>query len=311
MPSDDLLSNLRPLVGNELPAGLPNTVAFIIGANPSQGARSPKLWNAAYRALGIDGAMFPLDVSKENLAAVFRLLEGDQRVVGVAVAAPYKTEFVQLLAGRLSAAARDCGSINLMSRGANGVSSNPNRHDLTKFFGSNTDGIAAIESLREVRPDYARMPVLVLGCGGTGRAVIASLLLETKPANLTVAIRSKQHRLWLDSLGLAACSATLDDVDLTGVRVLINCTTIGWGSDVDTSPMNDVQLASLHPACTVFDVVYQPDPTLLLQHARARGLTTLSGSRMNLLQAVIAFTTANRNAHQRDVAAAMQQATAV
>lgn len=310
MPSDALLSDLRSLVSNDLPARLPGTVAFIIGANPSKGARSPKLWNAAFATLGIDGEMFPLDVTTENLAAVLHVLEGDPRVVGAAVAAPYKADFAQMLAGRLSAAARHCGSINLMSREANGALGGLKGAASTHFSGSNTDGIAAVESLREVRADFARMPMMVLGCGGTGRAVIASLLNEVKPANLTVAIRSARHRAWLDSLGVAACSATLDDADLAGARVLMNCTTVGWGSDADKSPLNDAQLASLHAECTVFDVVYQPDPTLLLRRARARGLTTLSGSRMNLLQAVIAFTTANKGADPQKVAAAMQQAAA-
>lgn len=308
MPSDALLSNLRSLVSNDLPARLPGTVAFIIGANPSKGARSPKLWNAAFAALGIDGEMFALDVTTENLAAVLRVLEGDPRVVGAAVAAPYKADFAQLLAGRLSAAASHCGSINLMSREANGASGALKGAASTHFSGSNTDGIAAVESLREVRADFARTPVVVLGCGGTGRAVIASLLNEMKPANLTVAIRNARHRAWLDSLGVAACSATLDDADLAGARVLVNCTTVGWGNDADKSPLNDAQLASLHAECTVFDVVYQPDPTLLLQRAKERGLTTLSGSRMNLLQAVIAFTTANKGADPQKVAAAMKQA---
>jgi len=308
MPSDALLSDLRSLVSNDLPARLPSTAAFIIGANPSNGARSPKLWNAAFAALGIDGEMFALDVTNENLAAVLCVLEGDSRVVGVAVAAPYKADFAQLLAGRLSSTARHCGSINLMSREPDGASGTPKSAASAHFSGSNTDGIAAVESLREVSGDFLRTPLLVLGCGGTGRAVIASLLSEVKPADLTVAIRSARHRTWLDSLGVAACSTTLDDADLTRPRVLVNCTTVGWGSDADKSPLNDAQLANLHAECTVFDVVYQPDPTLLLQRAKARGLTTLSGSRMNLLQAVIAFTTANKGADPQKVAAAMQKA---
>jgi len=58
----------------------------------------------------------------------------------------------------------------------------------------------------------------------------------------------------------------------------------------------------------VFDVVYQPDPTRLLQQARQRELRTLSGTRMNLLQAVIAFSTANGCADVVPVAAAMRSA---
>ncbi|MFM8014552.1 MAG: hypothetical protein ACKPCO_00550, partial [Actinomycetota bacterium] len=90
MPSDPLLDALRQIVTNDLPSSLPSHVAFIVGSNPSKGARSPKLWNAAFKSLGVDGEMFPLDVTQQNLAALLQILEGDSRVVGAAVAAPYK-----------------------------------------------------------------------------------------------------------------------------------------------------------------------------------------------------------------------------
>jgi shikimate 5-dehydrogenase len=54
--------------------------------------------------------------------------------------------------------------------------------------------------------------------------------------------------------------------------------------------------------------VYQPDPTVLLRDARALGLATLSGTRMNLLQAVIAFTLANGEVDSAIVASAMSAA---
>ncbi len=220
MPSDALLSDLRKVVTNEIPAQLPSVVAFIVGANPSKGARSPKLWNAAFKSLGIDGEMFPLDVTQENLAALLQILEGDSRVVGAAVAAPYKADLAQLLGDRLAPAAKHCGSINLLSRNdghdarrtpasASGSATTPGvSAPVAPFFGSNTDGIAAVESLREIRPDFARSNVLVLGCGGTGRAVIASLLNEVKPGNLSVAVRSERHRAWLRAWVYARCRST-------------------------------------------------------------------------------------------------------
>lgn len=321
MPSDALLSDLRKVVTNELPARLPSVVAFIVGANPSKGARSPKLWNAAFKSLGIDGEMFPLDVTQQNLAALLQILEGDSRVVGAAVAAPYKADLAQLLGNRLAPAAKHCGSINLLSRnGGHGAGRTPASAPASAvsapgvsapaapFFGSNTDGIAAVESLREIRPNFANSNVLVLGCGGTGRAVIASLLNDVKPAHLSVAVRSEGHRAWLNSLSVRPVRADLDGVDLASFGVVVNCTTVGWGDQANASPLDDSQLARLEGQCTVFDVVYQPDPTVLLQRAKARGLATLSGTRMNLLQAVIAFTTANRGADAGTVAAAMKQA---
>ena len=213
-------------------------------------------------------------------------------------------------------AAKHCGSINLLSRnGGHGAGGTPASAPASAvpasaalFFGSNTDGIAAVESLREIRPNFAKSNVLVLGCGGTGRAVIASLLNEVKPANLSVAVRSERHRAWLNSLGVRPVPADLDGVDLASFSVVVNCTTVGWGDQANASPLDDAQLSRLGDHGTVFDVVYQPDPTVLLQRAKARGLATLSGTRMNLLQAVIAFTTANRGADAGTVAAAMKQA---
>ena len=251
MPSDALLSDLRKVVTNELPARLPSVVAFIVGANPSKGARSPKLWNAAFAALGIDGEMFPLDVTKQNLAALLQILEGVSRVVGAAVAAPYKADLARLLGDRLVPAAKHCGSINLLSRiGGDGAGGTPASAPASAvslpavpasaalFFGSNTDGIAAVESLREIRPDFAKSNVLVLGCGGTGRAVIASLLNEVKLANLSVAVRSERHRAWLNSLGVRQVPADLNGVDLASFGVVVNCTTVGWGDQANASPLD-------------------------------------------------------------------------
>ena len=309
MPSDALLNDLRRVVTNELPERLPSVIAFIVGANPSKGARSPKLWNAAFAALGVDGEMFPLDVPQENLSVLLQMLEGDARVVGAAVAAPYKADFAQLLGDRLAPAAKHCGSINLMSRPGNqNTPREPVSASSAHFIGSNTDGIAAVESLRERCPDFAASKVLVLGCGGTGRAVIASLLNEMSPSHVFVAVRSERHVKWLNGLGVQPVTANVDAVNLSQFGVVVNCTTVGWGDQADASPLTDAQIARLSADCTVFDVVYQPDPSVLLQRAKARGLSALSGTRMNLLQAVIAFTTANFGADEHIVASAMKQA---
>jgi len=58
----------------------------------------------------------------------------------------------------------------------------------------------------------------------------------------------------------------------------------------------------------VFDVVYQPDPSKLLVDAQSLGLRTLSGGRMNLLQAVVAFCMANPTAKREVVTESMRTA---
>jgi len=290
-------SRLRQLVKNSLPLALPKAFALIVGSSTSKGVRSPKLWNAAYAALSLDGAMFPVDVAADKLSALLNLLDADHRVVGVAVAAPYKTDLAVLLAGRLTATAKRCGSINLMSRDSTG-----------RLHGSNTDGVGAIESLREVHPGFVNSQVLVLGCGGTGRAVIATLVDEAKPSQVTVATRSDKHTDWLAGIGVDECTSDLQGADVSRFDVVINCTTLGWGQQSESSPLSDDQIAALHANCTVFDVVYQPDPTRLLQKAHQRGLRTLSGTRMNLLQAVTGFLTCYPVASREVTLTAMAEA---
>ena len=196
MPSDALLSDLRSLVSNDLPARLPGTVAFLIGANPSKGARSPRLWNAAFEASGIQGAMYPLDVQSENLSALLAMLQHEDSIRAVAVAAPHKTDVARWLGQRVTPVARRSGSVNLLARGVDGL-----------FEGYNTDGLGALAALREVTPTLETKRVLVLGCGGTGRAVISVLLevLADRKA-LVVANRSDSQRQWVKDVGAVPIS---------------------------------------------------------------------------------------------------------
>ena len=276
---------------------LPETGAlgFIVGLNPSKGARSPRLWNTAFRNCQIDGEMFPLDISSEDVEQVAAILEQNSRVIGVAIAAPYKTRLAELFAGQLSPAAQKSGSINLLSRASNG-----------RFTGSNTDGLAAVESLLESAPELAERETLVLGCGATGRAVIASLLDVVDPGRVSVAYRDPQHKVWLDGVGVGSLPISSVSSRLNGTSILINCTSLGWGVQSHLSPLMLEDLKLLPTESLVFDVVYQPDPTRLLIDARSLGLRTLSGGRMNLLQAVLAFCISNPTAERSAVLEAMR-----
>jgi len=278
MLRDLLLVNLERLVSNPMPEVLPSQCAFIVGSSPSRGAQSPRLWNAAFRDLQIDGEMFPLDVSSDKIPRLATLLEHDQRVIGVAIAAPYKSEFARFFAGQLSPAAQKAGSINLLCR----------RSD-SNFIGNNTDGMAAVESLLEVEPNLVESKILVLGCGATGRAVIASLIDIVGIQRISVVYRNPQHKEWLDDVGVPSCPFFSVSSVLRDNSVVINCTSVGWGRQTDESPLNVNELGLLPKASLVFDVVYQPDPSKLLVNARSLNLRTLSGSRMNRLQAVLAF----------------------
>jgi len=295
MQLDPLVSKLGNLVANNLPLVLPERTAFIVGATPSRGARSPRLWNAAFQAEGRGGEMLPLDVAQDQVVSVLKHLEADSRVIGVAIAAPYKSLGAELYHEDLTQAAARCGSINLLFRSQN-----------NRFIGSNTDGLAAFESLREVEPEVGRKQILLMGCGATGRAVAAVLGEQLGSERLVIAHRNSAHAEWISHLGATPWGFSKLSERLESVDVLINCTTIGWGDKSGESPLSEAEIGLLPTHSLVFDVIYQPDPTRLLRLVKGRELRTLSGTRMNLLQASMAFCASNPKANHRFVQASMQ-----
>jgi shikimate dehydrogenase len=240
--------------------------------------------------------MYPLDVQSQNLPTLLSTLQREDSVCAVAVAAPYKTDVARWLGERVTPVASRSGSVNLLARGVDGL-----------FDGYNTDGLGALAALREVTPLLESKSVLVLGCGGTGRAVVSALLgVLADPKALVVANRSDSQRQWVKDVGAVPISWQDLDSEVSQFDVVINCTTVGWGAQADLSPLTTNQLSRLRHGTVVFDVIYQPVHTKLLQEAELQGLRSLGGGRMNLLQAVTAFMLAHPSAHDETVAATME-----
>ena len=69
----------------------------ILGSSPSSGARSPKLWNAAFKAINFSCQMHPMDVLPENLEKLIDALRLDDRFIGGSVSAPYKEVIIKYI----------------------------------------------------------------------------------------------------------------------------------------------------------------------------------------------------------------------
>ena len=89
--------------------------AAIIGESPSKGAKSPILWNAAFKDLGIDAVMHPFDVTSDNLPGLVDSLRQDKAYIGGAVTMPYKVDLVDLL-DEIEPEAQSIGAINCIYR---------------------------------------------------------------------------------------------------------------------------------------------------------------------------------------------------
>ena len=72
-----------------------NRFVLIIGSGPSKGARSPKLWNSAYRFFKKKIKMYPADVDENNLKEFCRYLKSDKNFLGSSVTIPYKEKIIK------------------------------------------------------------------------------------------------------------------------------------------------------------------------------------------------------------------------
>lgn len=241
-------------------------------------SRSPRLHGHWFQRYGIDGTYIPLPVRPEDVEPAFRALP---RVGfrGWNVTVPHK-EAAARLVDELDPAAKRIGAVNTVLVLEDG-----------RTRGLNTDGAGFLANLRQQAPQWRAEggPVVVLGAGGSARAVATALLDAGVPAlrlvNRTVA-RAAQLAAALTGLGPIA-SAGWDDLEhaLTDAALLVNCTSLGMTGQ----PPLEIELAPLSPGAVVADLVYAPLETQLLSAARRRGNPAVEGLGMLLHQAVPGF----------------------
>lgn len=73
--------------------------------------------------------------------------------------------------------------------------------------------------------------------------------------------------------------------DLSGLAILVNCTPVGMrGNSMDLSPISKYEIEKMNKNTIVYDVIYNPQKTLLLQYAEEAGLTIVNGLDMLIHQ---------------------------
>ncbi len=150
------------------------------------------------------------------------------------------------------------------------------------LIGTNTDWIGAIKALKEV-VDIKGRKVVVLGAGGSARAVIFGLLKHGARVHIANRTKDKARRLAEEF----HCSFSgLEEVSKMDGQTLINTTSVGMGKLKGLSPIPEEQLERFS---VVMDIVYGKDKTKLLRDAESRGCTIIAGIEMLLHQAAAQF----------------------
>jgi 3-dehydroquinate dehydratase/shikimate dehydrogenase len=123
---------------------------------------------------------------------------------------------------------------------------------------------------------------VVLGAGGVARAVMYGL--QRRGAKTTVANRTRSRAQFLAEQFGGRC---IDwSARIVADAEIINCTPVGMHPNVDESP---IRSHHLKPSMVVFDVVYNPESTLLLKEARSHGCRIVTGVEMFIRQAKLQF----------------------
>ncbi len=157
------------------------------------------------------------------------------------------------------------------------------------LHGTNTDGIGFLRNLKMLNPSWHASlgPAAVLGAGGAARAVVAMLLSEGVEEVRIVNRTAERARALSALFGGAVKAVDWSDREpsLAECALLVNTTTLGMTG----SPPLELSLDRLPDTATVYDIVYAPLKTALLERAETRGNPTVDGLGMLLHQAVPGF----------------------
>jgi shikimate dehydrogenase len=250
---------------------------------PVEHSLSPAMHNAAFAALGLDWVYLPLPVHPKRVGeAVFGL-----RALGFAganVTVPHKQAVMDHLA-EVSPDAEAIGAVNTIVVTGDG-----------KLTGHNTDAAGFLRALGEAGFDPAGQRCIVLGAGGSARAVVYAL--ATAGARVIVLNRTVERAQGLvhsllphlpSGTLLAAAPLTANDLSahLDNARLMVNCTSAGMAPHVLRSPLPGGVI--LPWDMVVYDLVYNPAETLLLKQARSACARPVGGLGMLVHQGAESF----------------------
>jgi shikimate dehydrogenase len=249
--------------------------ACVIGW-PVEHSRSPLIHRYWLKQYGLDGAYEKEAVKPEDLPAFLGGLAA-RGYAGANVTLPHK-EAALRLAAVADEAARTIGAANTLWLDEAG-----------RLNASNTDAYGFMTNLNAVAPGWneGRRPVMVLGAGGAGRAVLHGLLAEGASRILLANRTAGRAQDLADAFGPAVRVVDWRERNraLSGCGLLVNATSLGMtGKDA-----LDFDLALLPSDAIVADLVYSPLETSLLAAARGRGNAAVDGLGMLLHQAVPGF----------------------
>ncbi len=200
----------------------------------------------------------------QNLVSLINLIRNDTEFIGLNVTIPYKTEILKYLDG-IGDEASEIGAVNVLK-----IAGSDSNRTIT---GYNTDIYGFMESLLPYLVDKKVRNALILGTGGSSKAIAFAL---TK-----LGIKFQ----YVSSSGKTGSIpySEIDNNIIQNYLLIINATPLGMYPNILDKP--DLNYSYLTPSNILFDLVYNPELTSFLHEGKERGCTIIGGLKMLQLQA--------------------------
>jgi shikimate dehydrogenase len=241
------------------------TRVHLILGDPVGQTKSPSGLTAEFVARGANAICIPVHVTPAHFDAFVVAVQRAQNIDGLVVTIPHKFAALRHCS-EASGRAKFLGAANVLWRVA-----------ADRWCGDMTDGAAMVAALQRAGCDPAGRRALVVGAGGAGSAV-ALALVEAGVAALTVTdVDLKRCGSLVERLALRApVVVQAGFADPAGCDVVVNATPAGMRPG-DPLPVDPDRLAR---SAVVGDLITRPAMTPLLEAARGRGCTVVTGEDM-------------------------------
>ena len=261
------------------------TAIYGVLGKPIAHSVSPAMHNASFRALDLDAVYLPLAAAD---FADFKRFADAVQLSGASLTAPFKVDAFET--------ADECDAVSRRIRSVNTL-----RNEGGRWLGCNTD-VAGFLSPLQSAMGLTGTRATVLGAGGAARSV--SVALASAGLRVTIAARRPEQATAVAALTGADVSAWPPHP--ASWDLLVNATPVGTKPNADVSPLPvDYPFPS---GKTVYDLVYNPPYTRLLEDADRARCRIIGGLEMLIAQAQGQFEwwTGRRPGHRvmRDAAVA-------
>ena len=231
---------------------------------------SPRIHSYLFEKLGISGTYKKYEVSEHEVLSIIPMMRREN-ILGFNVTIPYKETLFHLV-DECDEHAKNIGAINTI-KCKDGVS-----------YGYNTDYLGVIQMFRNANVSLQGKDIVILGSGGSTKALIYAFNLEG--ANkITVSARnlnsSQELKLQFPFIEIQDLSGLIEKASKGDI--IVNTTPVGMFPKIDESPVPESTLANFKVAG---DIVYNPLVTKFLTLAKKQNLKIVTGLSMLVNQAI-------------------------